>query len=70
MIALGALAVLLARVYLILAPRLIDNAVLETIGPIGISLTIGLPPICLTLGLAGMAFGLWAHERWINETGR
>jgi hypothetical protein len=69
MIAIGALAVLLARVYLVLAPRLIDNEALVWMGPLGISLSIGLPPLCLTLGLAGIAFGLWAHERWIKEAG-
>ena len=70
MIAIGAISVLLARVYLVLAPRLIDDEALVWMGPVGISLSIGLPPLCLTLGLAGMAFGLWAHERWINEAGR
>ena len=70
MIALGAISVLLARVFYILAPRLIDDAVLLFIGPIGISLTLALPPLGLTLGLAGIVFGLWAHERWINEAGR
>ncbi len=69
MIAIGALAVLLARVYLVLAPRLIDNEALVWMGPLGISLSIGLPPLCLTLGLAGIVFGLWAHERWIKEAG-
>jgi len=34
MIAIGALAVLLARVYLVLAPRLIDNEALVWMGPL------------------------------------
>lgn len=70
MIAFGAIAVLLARVFLVLAPHLIDNQALEMMGALGISLMIALPPLCLSLGLAGMVFGLWAHERWVNEVSR
>ena len=32
--------------------------------------TIGLPPLMLTLGLAGVVWGLWGHERWIKATRR
>jgi hypothetical protein len=67
MMAVGAIAVLLARFYLVISPHFIDDNVLMMIGPVGISLTIGLPPILLSLGLAGIVWGLWGHERWLNE---
>lgn len=67
MMAAGAIALLLARVYLVSAPHFINDNVLGMIGPVGISLTIGLPPLLLTLGLAGIVWGLWGHERWLNH---
>lgn len=67
MMAVGAVALLLARVYLVSAPHFINDDVLAMIGPVGISLTIGLPPLLLTLGLAGIVWGLWGHERWLNH---
>ena len=47
-----------------------NNDMLAAIGPIGISLTIALPPILLTFGLAGIVWGLWGHERWVQEETR
>lgn len=70
MMAVGAVAVLLARFYLVISPHFVDNNVLHSIGPIGISLTIGLPPLLLTFGLAGIVWGLWGHERWLNDENR
>jgi hypothetical protein len=70
MMALGAICLLLARLYFILAPHLIDDEMMIAIGPIGISLTIALPPLLLTFGLAGIVWGLWGHERWVQEETR
>jgi hypothetical protein len=70
MMAVGALLLLVARLYLILSPHLVDNNVLYMIGPVGISMTIGLPPLLLAFGLAGVVWGLWGHERWLSEGGR
>ena len=70
MMALGAICLLLARLYFILAPHLINDDVLISIGPIGISLTMALPPVLLTFGLAGIVWGLWGHERWVQEETR
>lgn len=67
MMAYGAVALLIARVHLLLAPTFVDNDFLHAIGPIGISLLIALPPLLLTLGLAGIVWGLWGHERWMKE---
>ena len=70
MMASGAIALLVARLYMILSPHFVNDDVLHMIGPVGISLTIGLPPLLLTLGLAGIVWGLWSHERWLNEENR
>ena len=70
MMASGAIALLIARFYLVVSPHLVTNDVLHAIGPIGISLTIGLPPLLLTLGLAGIVWGLWGHERWLHDENR
>jgi len=67
MMATGAIALLVARLYVILSPHFVTDDLLHFIGPVGISLTIGLPPILLTVGLAGIVWGLWGHERWLNE---
>jgi hypothetical protein len=70
MMAVGAVSLLVSRLYLILAPHFMTNDILATIGPIGISLTIALPPLLLSIGLAGIVWGLWGHERWLNEETR
>ena len=67
MMALGAVALLMARLYFILAPHFLNNDMLIAIGPVGISLTIALPPLLLSFGLAGIVWGLWGHERWVRE---
>ena len=70
MMVIGAISLLLARLYYILAPHLVNDDVLLAIGPVGISLTIGLPPILLSIGLAGIVWGLWGHERWLSNESR
>ncbi len=63
----GAVALLVARLYILLAPHFVTNDFLAAIGPVGISLTMALPPILLTFGLAGVVWGLWGHEKWLKE---
>ena len=70
MMAIGAISLLIARLYILLAPHFINDDILGAIGPIGISLTIALPPLLLTFGLAGIVWGLWGHERWLKEESR
>jgi len=67
MMAAGAIALLCARLYFIISPHVITDDLLYAIGPVGISLTIGLPPLLLTLGLAGVVWGLWGHDRWLRN---
>ncbi len=70
MMAIGAISLLVARLYLLLAPHFMNDDFLAAIGPVGISLTIALPPLLLTFGLAGIVWGLWGHERWLQEGSR
>ena len=70
MMASGAISLLLARLYLSLSPHFVDDDFLLSIGRVGISLTEALPPLLLTFGLAGIVWGLWGHERWLNEKSR
>lgn len=68
MMALGAISLLLARLYIMLRPHFMSFEVEEALGRVGLTLTEGLPPILLTFGLAGIVWGLWGHERWLKET--
>lgn len=63
----GALALLIARIHVMLAPHYVSSDLLHAIGPIGNTLMIALPPIFLTFGLAGVVWGLWGHEKWMKE---
>ncbi|WP_411825725.1 hypothetical protein [Luteolibacter sp. AS25] len=67
MMSYGAIALLIARIYILMSPHFMTNDFLAYIGPVGISLLMALPPICLTFGLAGVVWGLWGHEKWIKE---
>lgn len=70
MMAVGAISLLVARLYMVLAPHFLNEDILAAIGPIGISLTIAAPPLLLVFGLAGIVWGLWGHERWLKEQAR
>jgi len=70
MMAFGAIALIIARIYFILAPHVVTKEFLAAIGPVGTSLTIALPSLLLAFGLAGIVWGLWGHERWLNEETR
>ena len=63
----GAIALIVARLYYVISPHFITNDLLAAIGPVGIALTLALPPLLLTSGLAGIVWGLWGHERWMDE---
>ncbi len=67
MMAYGAIALIVARLYYVISPHFITNDLLAAIGPVGIALTLALPPLLLTSGLAGIVWGLWGHERWMDE---
>ncbi len=70
MMAAGAIALLSARLYLLLSRHFVTDAFLDSIGPAGFAVLYALPPLLLTFGLAGVVWGLWGHERWIHEEQR
>ena len=63
----GAVALLVARVYVLLAPHVVHIDVMHAVGPLGLAMMMGLPPILLSFGLAGVVWGLWGHEKWLKE---
>jgi zinc transporter ZupT len=68
MMAFGAIALLAARLFILLAPSLREGGFFEMIGSEMARFVMILPPIFLTLGFAGIVWGIWAHERWLRET--
>lgn len=68
MMAYGAIALLVARIYVTLAPHILTEDHLMVLGGAGLSLSYALPPILLTFGLAGVVWGLWGHEKWLKES--
>ena len=63
----GALALLLGRLFVVLAPSLFIRETLADFGKTFISLHAAIPVVLLSLGLAGVVWGLWGHERWMRE---
>ena len=70
MMASGAISLILARMFYLISPHFMTADFLISIGRVGISITEALPPLLLTFGLAGIVWGLWGHERWLNEESR
>lgn len=62
----GAVALLVARLYTLIAPHVMTMEVQEKIGAGGIALSVALPPLLLSFGLGGVVWGLWGHERWLR----
>jgi hypothetical protein len=67
MLCYGAVALLAGRLYILLSPHFVTEDFLGSIGAVGISFLIALPPLLLTFGLAGIVWGLWGHEKWLKE---
>ena len=65
MMALGAIALISARLYFLLSRHLMSDGFLDAVGPLGYAVIYALPPILLSFGLAGVVWGLWGHERWL-----
>lgn len=68
MMCFGAIALLVARLHILVSPHFVDNDFLYAIGPFGIAIVEGLPPLLLTFGFAGVVWGLWGHEKWLKES--
>lgn len=67
MMAWGAIALLLARFYIILRPIIMTRELYETIGPLPMEILAVLVPLLLSFGLAGIVWGLWGHEKWLRD---
>lgn len=63
--AVGAISLLAARLFILSKPALADLGMTLT-GTAG-SIAAILPSVFLTIGLAGIVWGIWAHERWLRE---
>lgn len=67
LMAAGAFALLLGRLFVLVAPHVLTPPVLADLGHTFISLHTFIPVVLLTAGLAGIVWGLWGHERWMRE---
>jgi len=63
----GAAALLAGRAFTLIAPYYLTRDVLGQLGYAFICFSTVLPIILLTGGFAGIVWGLWGHERWLNE---
>lgn len=63
----GAVALLIARIYVLLAPYFVDRDFAQAVGPYAFELLKVMPITLLTFGLAGVVWGLWGHEKWMKE---
>jgi len=70
LMAVGAISLLIARLFFLTRPHFMSDDFLLAIGPMGIAALYALPPVLLTFGLGGIVGGLWSHERWINQEQR
>jgi len=65
--AIGAIGLLTARLFILSKPLLANGGFFQAIGTKATYTLMALPPVLLTLGLAGVVWGLWAHEKWLRE---
>lgn len=67
LIASGALMLLLGRIWTLAKQQLLTPDVAMTIGETWITVFSIVPMALLTMGLAGVVWGLWGHEQWLRE---
>ncbi|OYV04521.1 MAG: hypothetical protein CFE26_16445 [Verrucomicrobiales bacterium VVV1] len=67
LMAAGASSLLIARLFVLIAPHVLTREVLANLGPAAISAQLAIPAILLSFGLAGVVWGLWGHARWVQE---
>ena len=70
MMCIGAIGLLLARLLILVVPHLASGEFSHLLSGNPTRIAVALPPFLLTLGLAGVVWGIWAHERWLRETTR
>ena len=70
MMVIGAIGLLVARLIILIFPELAEAGSLGLVSTNTLRILKSLTPFLLTVGLAGIVWGLWAHERWLRETTR
>lgn len=63
----GALLLLLGRLWVLLSGEFLTADVRDILGPGALRALAMLPTVLLTAGLAGIVWGLWGHEKWLDE---
>ncbi|WAC20211.1 hypothetical protein OVA24_02305 [Luteolibacter sp. SL250] len=66
----GAIALLTARLIVLFRNHMAAAGMLDLPGDPAARMMFVLPTFLLTLGLAGVVWGVWAHERWLREVSR
>lgn len=65
--ALGAIGLIIARLIVLFRPHLAAAGIFEMLGDASTRMVFVLPTFLLTLGLAGVVWGLWAHDKWLKD---
>lgn len=66
LLASGALLLLIGRLWVLITPLLLTHDMRASMSqPLGEILSL-VPMALLTLGLAGVVWGLWGHEQWLR----
>lgn len=67
LLACGSLLLLLGRLWSLLSSNFITPEIRESMGRT-LSEVVSMTPLALlTMGLAGIVWGLWGHEQWLRE---
>jgi hypothetical protein len=67
LLASGSLLLLLGRLWVLVSPQLLTPDLRQAMGSTASELVSLAPMTLLTLGLAGVVWGLWGHEQWLRE---
>ena len=67
LLASGALMLLLGRIWVIAAEQLLTADSKLSLGQAWNTVFSLVPMALLTMGLAGVVWGLWGHEQWLRE---
>jgi hypothetical protein len=63
----GALLVLVGRLWALMNAQFLTAEVQASLGDVLETLVSQSPLVLLTMGLAGVVWGLWGHEQWLRE---
>lgn len=67
LLASGALMLLLGRIWYLAADQLMTHEMSHSIGEVWAGVFSIVPMALMTMGLAGVVWGLWGHEQWLRE---